>query len=122
MIDIDILTEYVVKARQQDADAFAKVFDLTKDYAYSLACSMIENTAEAQDVVQEVYLKVWLHLEHLREERSFLRWLHSITFNICQDHLRQHVQEHRLLQMCCPKPAPLMNGFRNPGGRRRYAP
>ena len=98
MIDIDILTEYVVKARQQDADAFAKVFDLTKDYVYSLACSMIENTAEAQDVVQEVYLKVWLHLEHLREERSFLRWLHSITFNICQDHLRQHVQEHRLLQ------------------------
>ncbi|MBE6656807.1 MAG: sigma-70 family RNA polymerase sigma factor [Ruminococcaceae bacterium] len=96
-MDIEILTEYVVKAKQGDSDAFTTVFQLTKDYVYSAACALLKNETEAQDVVQEVYLKVWLHLGSLREERSFLRWIHSITFNICQDHLQQHTQDGKLI-------------------------
>lgn len=97
MINIDNLTKQVAAAKQQDRDAFASLFDETKDYTYSIACSLTQDTQEAQDIVQEVYLRVWLHLSDLQEERSFLRWLHSITFNITQDHLRRKIQQQNAL-------------------------
>ena len=97
MISIEILTKHVAAAKQQDREAFIFLFNHTKDYIYSVAYSLTQDTQEAQDIVQEVYLRVWMHLSDLHEDRSFLRWIHSITFNISQDHLRQKKQEQNAL-------------------------
>ena len=97
MISIEILTKHVAAAKQQDREAFIFLFNHTKDYIYSVAYSLTQDTQEAQDIVQEVYLRVWMHLSDLHEDRSFLRWIHSITFNISQDHLRQRLQEQNAL-------------------------
>ncbi len=97
MISIEILTKHVAAAKQQDREAFTFLFDHTKDYTYSIAYSLLQDTQEAQDIVQEVYLRVWMHLSDLHEDRSFLRWLHSITFNISQDHLREKMQQQNAL-------------------------
>ncbi|MBQ8578538.1 MAG: sigma-70 family RNA polymerase sigma factor [Clostridia bacterium] len=94
MIDMDRLTREVAKARERDNDAFTYIFENTKDYTYSIAFSLINNYTEAQDIVQETYLKVYLSLSGLQDDRSFLRWLHTITFNICQDHLREHAKQN----------------------------
>ncbi len=97
MISIEILTKHVAAAKQQDRDAFTFLFNHTKDYTYSIAYSLTQDTQESQDIVQEVYLRVWVHLSDLQEDRSFLRWLHSITFNISQDHLRQKTSRQNAL-------------------------
>lgn len=98
MINIEIITKYVAAAKEGDREAFTFLFNQTKDYTYSIAVSLISDMQEAQDIVQEVYLRVWLRLPDLREDRSFLRWLHSITFNIAQDHLRQRTQQQNALE------------------------
>lgn len=97
MISIEILTKHVAAAKQQDRDAFTFLFNHTKDYTYSIAYSLTQDAQESQDIVQEVYLRVWIHLSDLQEDRSFLRWLHSITFNISQDHLRQKTNRQNAL-------------------------
>ncbi len=97
MISIEVLTKHVAAAKQQDRDAFTFLFNHTKDYTYSIAYSLTQDTQESQDIVQEVYLRVWMHLSDLQEDRSFLRWLHSITFNISQDHLRQKMNRQNAL-------------------------
>ena len=97
MINIDVLSNYVAAAKKQDRDAFTALFQYTKDYTYGIALSFLSDEEEAQDIVQEVYLRVWLHLPDLREDRSFLRWLHSITFNISQDHLQQRALQKKAI-------------------------
>ena len=97
MINLEILAKYVAAAKQQNREAFTFLFNQTKDYTYNIALSLLSDAQEAQDIVQEVYLRVWLRLPELREDRSFLRWLHTITFNISQDHLRQRIQEQNAL-------------------------
>ncbi len=94
MIDLDRLTVAVVKAKEKDGDAFTYIFEETHNYTYAIACSLLDDPEEAKDVVQETFLKVFLSLSSLQDDRSFLRWLHTITFNICQDHLRVHAREH----------------------------
>ena len=97
MIDLEALTQYVKKAKTGDSAAFAALFEATKDYTYAIAYALLEDLCEAQDVVQETYLKVYLQLDTLRDDRSFLRWLHTITYNLTQDHIRSHTQERLAL-------------------------
>jgi RNA polymerase sigma-70 factor (ECF subfamily) len=41
------------------------------------------------DLVQEVFLRVWQGLPHLREPRYFSTWLYRITWNVAQDERRK---------------------------------
>jgi len=43
--------------------------------------SMVQNTADSEDLVQEVVLKVWRHLSTFRSESSFRTWLIRVAIN-----------------------------------------
>ncbi|MGN1345311.1 MAG: sigma-70 family RNA polymerase sigma factor, partial [Eubacteriales bacterium] len=81
------LADYVARAKQKDEAAFAYLYEKTYNMVYNIACSMLKDTEEAQDIVQEVYIKVYLRLETLNDNFSFIRWLHIIAANTCRDHL-----------------------------------
>lgn len=55
---------------------------------YTQCLSFSENTSEAQDFTQEVFLKLVTKLSSFREEAKFANWLYSITFNYCADQQR----------------------------------
>jgi RNA polymerase sigma-70 factor (ECF subfamily) len=44
-------------------------------------CTFVRNAAEAEDLLQEVLLKVWLHLSTFRSESNFRTWMTRIAIN-----------------------------------------
>lgn len=46
------------------------------------------------DLVQEVFLRVWKGLPHLRQASQFSTWLYRITWNVASDRRRQLAQQH----------------------------
>ncbi|MEO0527059.1 MAG: RNA polymerase sigma factor, partial [Bacteroidota bacterium] len=44
----------------------------------------------AKDVAQEVFVKVWQHLESFREESSISTWIYRISVNTCLLHIRDN--------------------------------
>ncbi|MCS7316616.1 MAG: sigma-70 family RNA polymerase sigma factor [Bryobacteraceae bacterium] len=57
---------------------------------YSLCCRFTGNTTDAQDLTQEVFLRVFRNLKTFRAgEGSFLVWLHRLTRNLLIDHYRR---------------------------------
>ena len=57
---------------------------------YSMALSMLQNEADAEDAAQEAFLKAFRNLEKFRGEAKFSKWLISITLNEARSRLRSN--------------------------------
>src|SRR3990172_6776618 len=53
-----------------------------------------EGREEAEDVVQEIFLKAYLALPHFREDARFSTWLYRIAVNHCRDVARRAPPPH----------------------------
>jgi RNA polymerase sigma-70 factor, ECF subfamily len=56
---------------------------------YSMALSMLQNEADAEDAAQEAFLKAFRNLDRFRGEAKFSTWLISITLNEARSRLRR---------------------------------
>jgi RNA polymerase sigma-70 factor, ECF subfamily len=56
---------------------------------YGFVYNFISNQTDAQDIVQEVFIKVWKHLKRFDQNKSFKTWLFSIAKNTIYDFLRK---------------------------------
>ncbi|MFD2610814.1 RNA polymerase sigma factor SigW [Paenibacillus gansuensis] len=76
-------------ARNGDQSAFAELVGLYKDKIYNLGYRMLGNRQEAEDVVQETFLRVYSNLERYDEAQKFSTWIFRIGTNLCIDRLRK---------------------------------
>lgn len=56
---------------------------------HALAFRMLRSSEEAEDMVQETFLRAWKALPGWRGEAKFSTWLHTVTLNLCRDRLRK---------------------------------
>ncbi len=70
-----------------DASAFEALVSRYKDMVYTMCCYLLGDAHEAEDLSQEVFIKVFRSLEGFRHESSFSTWLHVITLNTCRNRL-----------------------------------
>ena len=80
-----------------DAEAFAAIYDRHGRMAYSLAYRMVGEKQEAEDVVQEAFIKVWRSAGGYRVGRGSVRtWILSIVRNSGLDHIRSRASRGRV--------------------------
>ena len=84
----DPLSDLVAACQNGDETAFRKLVEKTQEDVYNLAYHMLDNAQEAEDMTQEVYLRVWRGLSDFRGEAKFTTWLYSITTNVCLNRRR----------------------------------
>lgn len=77
-------------ARQQDDGALAELYDRYAPRVYGLCVRILGETQAAEDLLQEVFVRVW-ERAHLfeRSRGSVGAWLMGITRNLCIDQLRR---------------------------------
>ncbi|MFD3261610.1 RNA polymerase sigma factor SigW [Paenibacillus lentus] len=83
-------------ARQGDQESFADLVDLYKDKIFHLAYRMLSNRHEAEDIVQETFLRVYKNWERYDEKQKFSTWLYRIATNLCIDRLRKRKPNYYL--------------------------
>jgi RNA polymerase sigma-70 factor (ECF subfamily) len=76
-------SQLVARAQSGDQQAFAELVHRHSALVFRLAVSILgqEFIPEAEDVAQEVFLKVHLAIESFRGEAEFTSWIYRITFN-----------------------------------------
>lgn len=73
-----------------DQDAFRVLVERHIDRAYGLALRILNNRADAEDIVQDTLLKIWLHRGRWESGRAkFSTWLYRVVTNRCIDVRRQ---------------------------------
>jgi RNA polymerase sigma-70 factor (ECF subfamily) len=74
--------ELITAAQSGDFDAFSKLIGEHKDKIYRLALKLTNNREDAEDIVQETFLKAVDNIDKFRMESSFGTWLYSIALNL----------------------------------------
>ena len=77
------------KIRAGDPDAFEPLVTAYEQILYNLCYKMLGNHEDAQDAVQETFIKVYRALSDYRGESRFSTWIYRIACNTCHDFLRR---------------------------------
>ncbi|MEN8773085.1 MAG: sigma-70 family RNA polymerase sigma factor [Akkermansiaceae bacterium] len=88
--DEEIPDHKLIEACQKgDARAFETLVTRHRGKVYAMVQNMIKNEADAWDLSQEVFLKVWKALPKFEARAKFSTWLYRITHNVVYDWLRK---------------------------------
>lgn len=88
--------ELVARAAQGDGEAFDELIRLHTTRVYRMLVRVVGNPADAEDVVQETFLKAWRALPGFRGEARFSTWLYRIAMNEANRRLAQTAQRATL--------------------------
>ncbi|NLW12098.1 MAG: sigma-70 family RNA polymerase sigma factor [Clostridiaceae bacterium] len=90
--------KWLKQAKEGNTDAFANIVELYLPKIYSLCLKLTGNKEDAEDCVQDTFIKVWTSLGEFRESSSIYTWIYRIAANTCNDHLRK-MSRHRVLSL-----------------------
>jgi RNA polymerase sigma-70 factor (ECF subfamily) len=82
--------QLVQLARQRDGTAFRTIMQRHNRRLYRMARSVVLNDSEAEDVVQEAYVRAFINLDQFRGESSLATWLSRIVLNEALGRLRRY--------------------------------
>ena len=77
--------QLVAEARGGDDLAFARLVGRYRDVAFAYAYISLQHRDEAEDIVQEAFLRAFVSLSRLQTTRCFAAWLMQIVRNLCND-------------------------------------
>lgn len=77
--------EILTKIRSGDRDAYRLFVRKYEARAIQIAYGILKNQSDAEDVVQESFVKAFLSLENFRGDSGFYTWLYRIVYNMAID-------------------------------------
>ena len=81
--------------REAARDRFGSLVALLQRRALRIAYHYLRDAADADEAVQDAFVKVFLHIEQYREELSFDVWFMRILVNACLDRLKSRKRQQR---------------------------
>jgi RNA polymerase sigma-70 factor (ECF subfamily) len=96
---------FVAKARSGDRDAFRALVERHSRTLFRLAFRMTGNQQDAEDVVQESFLRAYRQLARFDERASFGTWLYRIVTNCSLDVVRARKRRSEHLAPAAEDPA-----------------
>lgn len=73
----------------KEKDSFTFAFDQYADTVYRVAFHNTANSSDAEDITQEVFLRLFKSAKFFRDSEHLKAWLIRVTVNLCHDHFRK---------------------------------
>ncbi|OAB77990.1 RNA polymerase sigma factor [Cochleicola gelatinilyticus] len=81
---------YINKVKQGDLQAYTYLVDKYKNMAFSIALKLSRNTEDAEDAVQESFIKAYHKIDTFAYNSKFSTWLYSIVYRTTAYNLRKN--------------------------------
>jgi RNA polymerase sigma-70 factor (ECF subfamily) len=88
-------SNYTSAISKGDREMFRAYMDMTIDAIFRLVCRVVASDDDANDIVQETYIRVWEKRKSIKEEKSIFAWTKRIAINKCYDFLRAEKRKER---------------------------
>lgn len=81
-------TKLIERIKAGDEQAFVSLVRRYKTQVYSVSYSILGNREDADEISQDVFIKVYDSIDKFNGKSSFMTWVYRITVNKCRDALR----------------------------------
>ncbi len=91
----EISLKILKNAAQGDILAFEEIYKKSSGFVYSVAFRVVNNASFAEDITQEVFLKIHKNLKNFRFESAFKTWIYRITANTAINTYKKHLKHDK---------------------------
>jgi RNA polymerase sigma-70 factor (ECF subfamily) len=87
------ITKWIERTQAGDSNAFELIFNQYKNLVFKTAYLLLENTRDAEDALQEIFLKVYRSIGAYQASKgAFSTWIYRITVNHCLNQQRRRLR------------------------------
>lgn len=86
MVDEDLIK----RVKNKEEAAFRKLYDIYSEKIYKTVYMMIDDKASTQDIVQEVFIKIYVKISSLKHISAFNSWIYRMTINCCLSYMHDN--------------------------------
>jgi RNA polymerase sigma-70 factor, ECF subfamily len=94
----DIPRAIIEQAQKGDIEAFEQIYRAASSFVYSLALRITASRQEAQEVTQDVFIKIYHHLREFQFRSSLKTWVYRIAANTAFNAYKRLSRERRRTQ------------------------
>jgi len=80
---------YIQRVKAGDIRAFSEIVSNYQKMVFTIVLKIVENREDAEDIMQEIFIKVYKSLDKFKEESEFSTWLYRIAYNTTISELRK---------------------------------
>ncbi len=85
----DVKLEFAIfQVAKGNSDALGDIYDMTNKAIYAYALSLLKNTHDAEDILQDCFISVWNGAKDYKSQSKPMAWIMTITRNLCYMKLR----------------------------------
>jgi RNA polymerase sigma-70 factor, ECF subfamily len=82
-------TDLIFLLKNKNEESFSNLYDSYSRALYGIAYKMVQDNVVAEDILQEVFIKIWEHIDKYDSSKGTLfTWMLNITRNACRDYFR----------------------------------
>ena len=74
---------------------FEKLYHEYKTLVFNVALNYLQNVEDAEEITQDVFVKVYHSLDNFNQKSSHKTWIYRITINQCLDFIKQKNSQKR---------------------------
>ena len=74
---------------------FEKLYHEYRILVYNVALNYVQNTEDAEEITQDVFVKVYHSLDNFNQKSSYKTWIYRITINQCLDFIKMKNSQKR---------------------------
>jgi RNA polymerase sigma-70 factor (ECF subfamily) len=82
-------TDCISRAKAGDRAAFAEIVSAFGNMVFTLVLKIVENREDAEDITQEIFVKVYQSIDKFRQDSEFSTWLYRIAYNTTLSEIRR---------------------------------
>ncbi len=89
--------QLIEKILSGDREAFRLLMEKYQQRVFHVAMGFVHSRQDAEDITQEVFIRVFRSLESFKEQSLFSTWLYRITLNCSINHVKKNKRRHILM-------------------------
>ncbi|KAA3618633.1 MAG: RNA polymerase subunit sigma-24 [Calditrichaeota bacterium] len=90
-------SDFIRRLKNRDKQAFRELVDMYQTRIYNLGLKMLVNREDAEDILQETFIKVFSKIDAFREESEISTWIYRIATNAALMKLRERQRINKKL-------------------------
>ncbi|NOR52754.1 MAG: sigma-70 family RNA polymerase sigma factor [Candidatus Aminicenantes bacterium] len=94
--DPSVLKDLIVRSRNGDIQAMEAIYERFNRSIFNLVYRYTYNREIAEDLLQDIFIKIFTRLQDLRTDDIFVGWLYRIAINTCYSYLRKNTLQRTL--------------------------